>query len=96
MKFKLGLIYIIILMGCLLFIHGCSQDRSVNKEKYASIKLDMTLDQVEGIMGGPGEIKTFEGQKENSQFYRWEDPNNSNYIYVGIVNGRVASISSPF
>ena len=88
----------IILISIVCFcITGCGKDTPVTKEKIEAIELSMDLSEVEEIMGGPGKIKTFEGQKKDSKFYYWEDPNNSNYIYVGILDGKVASISaSPF
>jgi len=79
-----------------VFFTACSKDASVTKEKWQALKLDMTLDQVEEIMDGSGEVNTFAKQNFEGTFYKWEDPNSSDYIFIGILNGKVSSMSSSY
>ena len=52
----------------------------------------MSLSEVEDLMGGYGEIKTFEGQPADETTYRWDSPNSEYHIYVTFKDGRVGSL----
>ena len=80
----------------MLSLCACAKEESVSKTKWEALKLDMTLEQVEKIMGGPGKTKTIKGQNPEVTFYQWKDPNTKDYIFVGILEGTVASMSSSY
>jgi hypothetical protein len=72
---------------------GCSGGPGeATPERYRLIELNMSLSQVEDLMGGYGEIQTFEGQPAEETTYRWDAPDSDYHIYATFKDGRVGSL----
>jgi hypothetical protein len=72
---------------------GCSgSPGEASPNKYARLQINMSLAEVEDIMGGPGEIRRFEGQPAAETTYRWDAASSGYHIFVTIKAGKVASL----
>jgi len=82
-----------VLLVLFTILAGCSGGPGkASPQKYRLIELRMSLSEVEDLMGGYGEIKTFEGQPADETTYRWDSPNSEYHIYVTFKDGRVGSL----
>jgi len=89
MKKYIGYVCCFLLVTLLV---GCNEPGVTTQEKYEMLQLGMTVEEVNKIMGSPGEVKSFSNQPPTETTFTWKDPNSSYYIYVTVVDGRVGSL----
>ncbi|WP_235110009.1 hypothetical protein [Acaryochloris sp. 'Moss Beach'] len=83
-------------LGSLIFafflLISCQKQALVSKEKYDQLKLDMSYEEVKGIMGSPGKVKKFPGQPSTETTYVWKQDDSSYRILVTLKDGKVGSL----
>lgn len=83
-------------VGSLLAImlaSGCSDyPGEATPAKFARLELAMPLAEVESIMGGPGEIRAFDGQPASETTYRWDASDSGYHVYVTFRDDKAGSL----